>query len=1548
VGSEDASSTLNAERRIDFDSTVTLPGASPELRIDPSGGVTAFDVNYTETATEFIVEDLINTGDLGGSASFVIPTSVYDSRGSVNVALTGTPTFEFTRSFGSVTIENQSTKDLRINDIDVLNETGQLAVNVSASIGGLSGFPTLPSQSAWVPTITTVDGAPPVSIRNTHATSDPNIPDILLDGEIDNPRGTTTIETTRGSIISNLAGSTAQIVTNQLTLTAGGAIGASANPIRIDSSQLTATAESGIYIEELVGDLNLVEATSTSGVVSLTAAGSIVDVADDGSEADVEAPTIELTSQTGEIGNSANDLEVDAVETIAAGTEALLSASAKGDIIITDVEAELKIGRVISREGDVVLTLPDTSNTLATDATGTTPGTGEHLGLDDGAVIQAVTGAITLLVGDNVTVAELAVINAAALLIIRADRNGGVDGAGGTVDLRGAVTGSSVTITTEDDDDTVSLRGITATTTIETFGGSDAIHVGSNATPSSNTGGLLNTVDAQLTVSGGGGTGDTLELDDSGNSSNASGTLANNGVTLLDEVTGFGMASGVQYEGIEDLQVFLGAGNDTVTIRSSQDPVATTLSTGAGDDTINVGNAGLTLDDIAGLLTLNGEAGTGDTLSLIDTGDDEANLGVLTNTRITGLGMGANDADPPNDARGILYWNLESINVSLGTGRDIFTVHSIGDDTTISAGGDADRLIVDADLSTIQAVLLLQGGGNTDDTLDIIARAPATLTLDTVNSIRGRIYGIPGEIQFEQLDSTRPDALEIQLADTGNDYFTILGTVVPVMLNTGDGNNDVTIATISDDTDITLGSGTDIVTIFDSLGKLSVDATLGGIDTLIVDRTADVLTSSGSITDGTGGPDEGVLSGLTTEDITFVEFEVVEVNLGSGNDDFNIDNSLADTNIRLDGGDGDEDITVRSIGGLSGDDAETNIFGRGGEDTVTVFIGGFPTPNQFIKLTVDVEELVVDNTANTSQPVPWILRQTILQADLGTPTILTDDVEVINTDGAEFTRILGGGSPTDSLHVVSETNGQVTGIIDGNSVELRSGAVVLQGADFDEFRNYDFVIGFDSLGASQNTYSAEEGFELAAFKYTLGDTSVAEAAIAGVRSGDDLVSGVAFNLEVDGQTVPVTVSAGTFATAEHLRVHIQTAVDQALLDAGAGLAGDVVVSLDAYDAIIFEPFGPPTSFVSDDYFSLAAKAVDQGAPGTGDVFVLTSNTGSAFALYSIDLALTSGPNQQVIFEGTTLRGGTVTTASNPGYWTVTADQGFQRFDFGPEFDALVSVSWTPGAVLVDNIVVREVLSNVAPAPTPSALDTATLSGVIDIDISAHTINGEGDGDFIDGVQVSTSVSSGVLKFRFAGNLNIEDGASLSFTDPWSHNHGISLSANGDIIIGEVNFDFSARDRLSGPGGGDGGIGGSSAGTAGTKGTAGGGGGNGGGENRDGQDGGGAGTSLFPDGVLDGRDGGDGEDANGGGGDGGSLSGGAAGGRRRRWWRWFRRPRSAGNSREFRFFRDQRRRRFRRSGWFRRCERRSCPCRCSHPRHRSHCGRLPNTVERHYG
>ena len=159
--------------------------------------------------------------------------------------------------------------------------------------------------------------------------------------------------------------------------------------------------------------------------------------------------------------------------------------------------------------------------------------------------------------------------------------------------------------------------------------------------------------------------------------------------------------------------------DDVINVKATLAGTTTTISTGGGNDTVNVGSlapgtGGIT-DNISGPLVVTTDPGT--TLNVDDTGSTGAKTGFLTSSTITGLGM----------AGGITYSGTKGVNVSLGSGNDIVNIQSTTAATTINGGDAFDVFNVGAlapasggYLSQLDGAVFLNGasGGNTTMVID--------------------------------------------------------------------------------------------------------------------------------------------------------------------------------------------------------------------------------------------------------------------------------------------------------------------------------------------------------------------------------------------------------------------------------------------------------------------------------------------------------------------------------------------------------------------------------------------------------------------------------------------------------------------------------------------------------------------------------------------------------------------------------------------------------------------------------------------------------------
>ena len=247
-----------------------------------------------------------------------------------------------------------------------------------------------------------------------------------------------------------------------------------------------------------------------------------------------------------------------------------------------------------------------------------------------------------------------------------------VNGGAGNDTLKITTTASPVHLTTGGGADTVLVQAINAASSV-TSSGHSTIDIGSTAPATS---GVLAGIAAGLTVTGAGT--DTLTTDDSGDAIASTGTLT---ATTL---KGLAMAAaGITYTGIAQLNVNLGhaantftavnsaagtatsitggagadtitldadaslttltsgAGNDVINVQSIT--AVTTINTGSGTDAINIGNNApatpSTTTTLAATLTINGGGST--TLNLDDTGDNSSTTTTVTPTGVTGISGGS-------------------------------------------------------------------------------------------------------------------------------------------------------------------------------------------------------------------------------------------------------------------------------------------------------------------------------------------------------------------------------------------------------------------------------------------------------------------------------------------------------------------------------------------------------------------------------------------------------------------------------------------------------------------------------------------------------------------------------------------------------------------------------------------------------------------------------------------------------------------------------------------------------------------------------------------
>ncbi len=633
-------------------------------------------------------------------------------------------------------------------------------------------------------------------------------------------------------------------------------------------------------------------------------------------------------------------------------------------------------------------------------------------------------------------------------------------------------------------------------TMLNTGAGSNTVNVGSLAPVS---GGIVDEILGALTVVGSGT--DTLNVDDTGSTANKTGTLTS---TTL---TGLGMGvSGITYSGISALNINLGSGDDVFNIQSTNASTSTVLNTGAGSNTVNIGSlaplAGGIVDNIHGAVNVVGNGS--DTLNVDDTGSTANKTGTLTATILTGLGMGAG---------GISYSGLKVLNVNLGSGNDTFLIVSDSANTTVNGGAGNDTFYVQSTsaplvintgggtnvvdigstvpypgsvLTGIQALVTVTGDGkdtlNVDDSGDLTGET-GTLTSTTVTGLGMGASGIT----YSGLA-----ALNIKLG-SGNDIFNIQSTKAgtSTMLNTGAGSNTVNVGSLAP-----VSGGI----VDEILGALNVVGS--GTDTLNVDDTGSTANKTGTLTSTT-------LTGLGmgVSGITYSGISALNINLGSGNDVFNITSTNASTSTVLNTGTGSDTVNIGSRAPLSGGIVD-NIRG-----SVNVVGGGNDTLN-------------VDDSGSTVNKTGTLTPTTLTGLAMGAGGITYSGLSALNIK-------LGSGNDLFTINDI--TNSMVTTINGGagsNSAILNfSHDFASEDLTLLNFQNAFLAVGGNFTGVLNDAGTIQSVTIVGSFTTTgrLNAGTIGTMTIGGDLAGVLTVTGLLNTLTVGGGT-PGEIIAGSIHT----------------------------------------------------------------------------------------------------------------------------------------------------------------------------------------------------------------------------------------------------------------------------------------------------------------------------------------------------------------------------------------------------------------------------------
>jgi hypothetical protein len=742
-------------RTIDWNANVTInTGVDPTLVINSAGQVVSADniaVTDGPGGASVSLGGTITSGTavVQPIASANIGQAVFDGGDSVTNEPNDPPypdvhpypLFTFNYAFQQVTVINQSSANLDLGGINVVDSAALMSGSGMANVQIYSPNVDVNNIPFYFRIADTVNPTT-IDIENQGGSQMPST--LVLGGDIVNPIGTTIINNAGGDVLES--GGT--VWTNVLNLAASGNIGAPGSSVVADliesadtsgntrSIGLTAAASAGSVNLDLTGRRRDTNTGPLVVPVTGITAGQNVNVLMEPSLSD---PAISGTTSAIEVAvdssysfyhsffhpddaPSSDSLDPGVFVNINQATPIDATFDFQANPGAIDVNGNPTGGAGLSAGGNIVLTgtlSGGSANTINVVGSVDLTGAGDYIdvgangninlvGPADGTlrigIVQSYSGDVTL-TGDQ------------ALELVNPAGNTGLVGAAGTVTLQAGesvttdagtqvAAGTGITINGEYDNaggaSSIILDG--TLTSPQTFinggSGADTIQLNNPAGLNPGAGGSLVTVDGK-------GGNDQLVVNDAANMG------ADTGILSADTILGLGMGGqGLAYTNVENLEVDLAQGGDTFDIVGTRSGTSTLVKGGTGNDSINVGSdtptnltttpptvppfQGSLLTAVQGPLTIDAGAGNANTLTISNYASHTAQAVTVTASAITGL------APVPISytATGGRFLDNTGLNgitlVGANAGGNTFNVQGTlaGSTTAIFGGGAADTFIV--------------------------------------------------------------------------------------------------------------------------------------------------------------------------------------------------------------------------------------------------------------------------------------------------------------------------------------------------------------------------------------------------------------------------------------------------------------------------------------------------------------------------------------------------------------------------------------------------------------------------------------------------------------------------------------------------------------------------------------------------------------------------------------------------------------------------------------------------------------------------------------
>ncbi|MDC0572464.1 calcium-binding protein [Luminiphilus sp.] len=833
-----------------------------------------------------------------GDADLATVSTVDSNDAGVSITLSAAAT--------SVTVDGAD----GTNDAATISAVGEVALDVSAgandvdllTLSGNGAAVTYTLTNAGSDTEYTITGDQDVTLAGAND---------AFDGSsfTDSSTGSTTIEITSGGdtnleaagVLSGGINVSAALTAGTLTVATGNTVTLSADQtgnLTIDGNDTTAG-----------GEISLVMSNDSSA--NITFADYETVSVNAGANA---ASVVDLATGTNDTLNIAGTSSFTA-DDVTAGA---IGVSMSGAFTANDVTSTFLTG-----DSSISITADDiTTNDIAVSSNDSLEltATGNDIEV---TTVDAGTGAVTMGAAGDITTTTV------AGGVIDIDAAGDLETttvSGTTVTLEGddvtvgAITGSSVSITSTNDATASTLVGIDSTGDITITGGTwTQATAGGNINAND---GTLTIDSADVTITGTNDVwassivvtgGNDVDLGDQVNTSVVNGTAATGDIDMTidanDSAAGVTVQTGAGDDDITLNQLAtifnatLGDGNDVLTITTSN---KVTANTGAGDDTVNIDNANdtLTLNTAEGEDLVEINSGGIDGVTTISTGADNdtvnidaGSVGAALTVNTEGGADTVQIDDTGNDVTvnagagddGITVAIDAAANVNAGADDDTITLS--GDSNAVIDGGDgSDTLVLagndytDSDLSFSGIeVVNIAGAGNdavlsddqfaADNTFNLLGTGNATLNFLTI------LADSTNDTTIDASGVTVTQFSEGTLHITGNDGDdTLTDNAWSGIISGGAGNDTIDGGAGQDNIDggtgadsMTGGADADTFVIGTGDNDVGIDATNDAMDTITdfqttvdtVDITAFSLAENTSNdTDGSGANDVGEVLAL--------------------------------------------------------------------------------------------------------------------------------------------------------------------------------------------------------------------------------------------------------------------------------------------------------------------------------------------------------------------------------------------------------------------------------------------------------------------------------------------------------------------------------------------------------------------------------------------------------------------------------------------------------------------------------------------------------------